>query len=329
MPAFSPDQLVVHIGPPRTGTTSLQFNVFAKHPEVRSLGKPFNASPSASANEAMAAFCGMLWKHDGVAFDFDEARTLWRRGCHRPIAAGTRVAVLSEEGLGHGGACDSALIAMRLRRLLGRCRVIITLRDPVDAALSYYRWAYARGFAHGRVDSWLAEQWRHSDYHGRADDFVLRNYRFAELTAWYRRLFGDERVLTLPLGWLQDRPGDYAGALAGFLGVARGPIEAGLSRPRQNESIGRYAAAWQRVIKRRQYARARRDGRLFDGVPPSRLALEGWAGRFHRLIEAIDRPLPDPSPGARQRLERYYERDIDFVNQVTSAGPITPAPPDA
>lgn len=313
------DRLVIHVGPPRTGTTSLQFGAFARHPEIETLGKPFNVEGAPDeACEAMASLCESLWKEDGVAFDFERARALLVRAMDRPARRAT-VRVLSEEGFGHGGAVDRMVIARRLRRLFGRCRVLVTVRDPVDAAASYHGWAYARGFVGEGIDAWVRSCTRANHYDGRARDFPLSNAKFGELVACYARLFGDERVLVLGLEMLRNDPGAYAGRLAGFIGVDAEQMRGVIAGEPRNTRIGRLDAAYQRLVKRVEYAGARWSGRLYEGRPPSRLVTDGVHGLVRGVIHRFDRPLPMMSDETRARLEEYYAADQALLRGYTGA----------
>ena len=325
---FDSEDLVLHVGPPRTGTTTLQLDVFRGHDEIDLIGKPFDAplkhGASAGSCEAMAALSDMLWREDGIAFCFDRARALLTAAADRPRRSGARVRVLSEEGFGHNGAVDAHVIAKRLRRLFGRCRVLVTVREPVSAAVSYYRWAYTRGFAEGSLDSWVRARLRRSSYFGRGQDFPLANARYGALVELYQRLFGVERVMVLPLEMLRSDRAAYAGALSGFLGVDGDQIAALLDHPAKNASVGRLEAGYQRLVKRWQYARARRSGQIFTGRPPSHLVSGGVHGPVLGLIRAIDGPQRGLGEAARGALERYYAPDQALLLRALARGGPSP-----
>jgi len=310
-----PDRLVIHVGPPRTGTTSLQLGAFARHPAIQTLGKPFDVpGVDHEVCQAMADLCDGLWKLDGLAFDWNEARRLRDRALDRPWPEAATVRVLSEEGLGHGGAVDRLVVARRVRRLFGRCRVLVTVRDPVDAVASYHGWAHARGFVDQDVDDWVTDCARHRHYDGRPRDFPLTNARFGRLALEYARLFGHDRILVLPLEVLRRDAVAYAERLGRFLDVDPGPLAAHVTLPARNPRVGRLESRYQRLIKRAQARRAR--GRATGWRPPSALAAGGAHEFVRRLIGLVDRPPRPMSEATRRWLEHYYASDRAILRRI-------------
>lgn len=125
--------VLLHIGLPKTGTTSLQHHLWARHPDVCLLGKPLLAQDPRQRSLITAI---LRLERLEYAQALPELRDdLLPALLDRP----GRSVVLSEEELSTGtlGARVCRLtIADRLAELFPGARVLIGLREPVGAALS-------------------------------------------------------------------------------------------------------------------------------------------------------------------------------------------------
>lgn len=111
---------VIHIGPPKTATTSLQDSV------IPLLGRPFQIKP--------------LW-----------ARAVSRRSQFPAYVDVPSGAIVSDEGLGSFWKFSPTVIADRLSVLFEKSTVIYTRRDPTEMFYSFYRQTLMNNLAIQRV----------------------------------------------------------------------------------------------------------------------------------------------------------------------------------
>ena len=155
---------IIHIGPPKTGTTSLQERVFARHPGLCFLGKPW-WTPEVPYETCVAlhrAIDSVTMAPPG-RFDAGTARAAidaWL--AHAPQAAprpdGSLLPrLLSEERLMIADAVEIAEIACRLAILFPGAEIVHVRRDPVAGLKSGYYWHYARNWTDAGFSGWLTE----------------------------------------------------------------------------------------------------------------------------------------------------------------------------
>ena len=199
---------LIHIGIGKTGTTSLQRNVFARHRGIHNIGRPYADDEFRRAIESL--------REDDEA---DYRRSALARLCGMAVSgAEGRALVLSDETLVH--PVHQSLIAKRLFEVLPEAHILITIRNQYDLVASY--WA-----AHGRnlkdvprpylgktvtFDDWFA-----FEAEAERSFFVrLDFYRFYQI---YAETFGADRVHVMMFEELADEPVSFAQALAVLLGV--------------------------------------------------------------------------------------------------------------
>ncbi len=210
---------LIHIGYHKTGTTWLQQGIFADEAagftrvwplelieDTFVLADPFKFDP-ASARAAVEPF-GARAQSNGTTLVVSHER-------------------LSGDPL-RGGA-DSRLIAERLAETFPDGRVLIGIREQRSMMLSLYRQVTGVGANTESLEDFLRYRTTRREFPS-----VLGVLEYHPLIAYYRKLFGEDRVLVLPFELLKD-PVDFAGRIAAFTGrepsakVARGAENVGLS----------------------------------------------------------------------------------------------------
>lgn len=307
---MSRPRLMVHIGVPKSATTSLQFGAFPNHPDIRYLGKPFyDAGFGYEGSLAAAELTDSLWKQDELEFDQALARQRFEAGI-RPRLGDGRLAVLSEEGLAHAGAADRLVIAQRLAGLCRdiECSILLTVREQKSALFSLHQWYYARRLVSSGFEEWIRWCRSYSSYYGRHNDFPLREYRYARLIDTYFELFGRERVLVLPMEMLAREPAAFYSRLEDFSGIRRFWATADcLPMAVENRSPGRLGIGYQRMIKGMRHLSARLQGKPV--APSEALEENGIHGRAMELLARFDRPVAPMSPEISAWLDDYYGAD--------------------
>ncbi|ANX03824.1 hypothetical protein [Immundisolibacter cernigliae] len=315
---MSRSRLLVHIGVPKSATTSLQFGAFPAHPDIRYLGKPFyDEAFGYQGSLATAELIDSLWKQDELEFDSALARQRFDRGI-RPRLGNEQLAVLSEEGLSQASAADRSLTARRLATLCEgvECSILITVREQKRALFSGHQWIYTRRLTSLGFADWIEWCRSYSSYYGCYNDFPLRQYRYARLVETYAALFGRERVLVLPMEMLAREPTDFYSRLEDFAAIRRfGGTPACPPLPVENRSPGRLGIRYQRVIKGMQHLGARLRG--VPVVPSEALEEAGIHGCVMRLIARVDAPMQPMSAETAVWLDDYYRADNASLAALT------------
>lgn len=125
---------VLHIGCPKTGTTSLQRHLFRDLPHVHYLGHYSRLNPKLHKVPHGAR------DRDGIAHD-------WNRAV---AAAGTdkRVLLYSQEKLTYYPAVLAPQVAETIRGITGDATILITIRRQQDICISTYFNYTAKGYTH-------------------------------------------------------------------------------------------------------------------------------------------------------------------------------------
>jgi hypothetical protein len=128
---------VLHVGLPKTGTTSLQRNLVAKHSGIYYLGKRscFRAIKGCSSPQILQLLHPLLWDHS-IPFDQAASRQLWSQ--LRQEFGGLKTPVASWESLSKQSMEDFQESLRRIIATFGACRLIICLRNPMRLIPSLY-----------------------------------------------------------------------------------------------------------------------------------------------------------------------------------------------
>ena len=257
----------IAVGPPRTGTTWLHDSLAARVclPRVKE-----------------TAFFSVYWDR-GIDFYANQ----FRHG----IAGQTT-----------GEVCPYfswAETPARIATYIPDCKIICTLRDPVDRLSSHYRVARCNVYVRGDFDNAIATLGR-----------LIEGSRYATyLPAWFKQ-FGRENVLVTLYDDLHRDPQRYLDQVCDFVGIARIP-EGGVRR-RVNE---RYLCD-RRPRSDRLASRARhfRDDLYEHGYLRAvelldRIGLWAWCGGGGALF-------PPLTPEQDARMREIYRPDIERLEEL-------------
>jgi hypothetical protein len=202
--------LTIHVGLPKTATSTLRQQVFCDHPEVVYLG-PGAGFPD--ADEAIKEVCFA----DGLNYEGERHADSMKKLLYC-FSDDNRAGVVSYENISAPGR-DRLMKATRLKALFPTARILITIRRPEDLMISMY-FDRLRDFADQphtapSLTAWLEQEWR-DNWRGR----FLR-LQFAKLLRTYRALFGRENVLPLFFEDIVHSKTEFANKLSGFLEVDR------------------------------------------------------------------------------------------------------------
>lgn len=257
MPQKPHGRVVVHPGFPKTGTTTLQHALFARHPQLIRLARPY-ASPGERARIAP------LYQDD-LSYEPDMLPNL---------ADLDGVAVFSEEGL--SGIPDwnrrvgRGTIARRIHDTWPDAQILFTIRSQLDAIPSLYAKSFSRLWAvphphRGRrvsYNAWLEHLLENPDRE-------LSYFDYWPTVDCYRDLFGPAQVTVVPAEWMfRDHIDLFTEILSPLLGIGSGEIAEFISGERHN------ARPTQRDLVRRRLARF---SKLRSLLPPAvKTVLRRW-----------------------------------------------------
>lgn len=297
---------VIHVGFSRTGTTTLQRHLFAKHPQIRFLGKPY----------ACDTFKTEIYKliqqestvYDPAGLDAYLRENVWEKETD-PLK---KVLLISDEILvSYSKVRDRGVVARRLKDVFSPCKILFTIRDQFDLLKTAYlnRGRMLRNVPPRyeglfvSIGEWLELSFQDSDrsYIGHADYYRTIDY--------YSRLFGKENLCVLPLETLMENKENYIRILAGFLGIDFAEAVNALGEAHEHREPGTPALGFQQ-FKARYF-------------PLSSFSLGSAALKpFYYAKKALSKNRDDGSeiPAAwMDRLKAFYEpgnrklaRDFDL-----------------
>ncbi len=207
------EPVLVHVGLPKTATSWLQDFYLSKpqygfwHPvlpmdiprPVKGTGHLFVRSPDAH-----------LMQDD----DFDPAEI------RRQLSAfsnppGLMPVVSNERLAGHpiSNGFDRRQLALRIRSVFPKARILITIREQNALILSSYMQYLKFGGWHS-LERYLRPE---TDY--RQPVLTLQFWNYARLIALYHEAFGEANVLMLPYEILKRSPDEFLAHIARFAGV--------------------------------------------------------------------------------------------------------------
>jgi hypothetical protein len=207
-------KLGLHIGLPKTGTSSLQQLCFAHHPEIRYFGQS-NLKYCDSAQIVLKAL--LLCETDRPP-DHLVNTTLRDAMTTHPAL------MISDEALSFGGMmlrakkwnlmADQYAVAERAHNLLGEAHVFIVVRNQVDWLESWHRQGLKNGNRiERRFDRWLLHEV------GPRSERLFSMLNYDNLCTIYQNLFGADKVHVRLYEKYQSSFEDLAGEFANILGV--------------------------------------------------------------------------------------------------------------
>lgn len=187
----------------------------------------------------------------------------------------------------------------RIARHIPNCKIIVTLRDPVDRSYSQYRTLRKMGLMHGSFEEELA--------HPR----IVDTNRYAHHLRGWINLFGADQVKVLLFDDLRRNPQSFLDAVCEFIGVPPIALKAGKIRTSDINS-DKYLPRSRRI--------SRRIGRMMDFMHEN---------RAYRTMNFLDRigffemwltgrkPFPPLSAALQARLRKDLLSEIEAVEALT------------
>jgi len=217
-------KIVIHPGMVKSATTSLQEQVYARHPGIVFLGLP------AAIPEAKAAI-RQICRSDSVYYD--EAAVA---AALQPIAAaaGDRTAVLSYENFALYESKDKGLVADRLQKLFPEARILFTIRRQQDLLAAWYLQKLQKYLRKGHFlgfEEWYAIK---ADLPHRS---ILDDLRYDRIIDTYAARFGRDNVSVLLFETLRQDTAAFCNDLGEVLALQGMDIATLLAERQANPTI--------------------------------------------------------------------------------------------
>ncbi len=187
--------------------------------------------------------------------------------------------------------------AGKIAEMCPRAKIVMVLRNPVEAAFSMYTMmrrdarepcrSFWKAFEQSGARRAAGWEWAW-DYQG--------CFRYANQVARYQALFPTAQLFIRPYEDLKNTPADFYSDLAKFLGIDAIELE-------------RANRAWNVGPRRREMLAHKRAGRLllWAARAAGYIAPRSWHLRWQA---ALDRPAYVLSPHDRRRLVEYFAADV-------------------
>lgn len=211
-------KIYIHIGYPKNASTTLQTDIFPNIKGLLYLGRRYQDKQAYQTKELSDALYDVAMKD---SIDFSEELNIRRiRLTLDDIGNRFNKVLISSEAFSNNVA-DRGLIAHRLKVIFPDAKIIIIIRNQVDALKSMYTFLCAQlgkniNLSYGRpsvqsFDQWINEQ----------ESFFPRSYintlKYDQLIFKYKTLFGKENVKTLLYEHLKKSPSQFFSEIEDFV----------------------------------------------------------------------------------------------------------------
>jgi hypothetical protein len=227
--------IAIHIGFPKTGTTTQQMHLFGKHSQIDYLGKPY-------ADDSLKREILRLVMEESTTYDSTALKEYLARQKEKGNHKEKRVTVLSDELLVSASKVrDKGGVAHRLKDIFPGAKILVTVRNQ----LSILKSAYING---GRLIKYLPQkidglaismpEWLEISWETRDRNYI-GNVRYIDTIDYYARLFGKENVLVLLFeDFIKDKE-TFAQQVSGFLNIDAAESLRHLGEKHENETLKR------------------------------------------------------------------------------------------
>jgi hypothetical protein len=301
--------LILHIGAPKTATSTLQNAFFPRHPGIYFLGKEVDGQRGWTGWRTPEIH-SLMGRLERTNLDFRPEPCEIAKLVERVQAeAGQRPVVISSEDLCSFSGTDSFTKIERIRHLLallGPIRLVLAVRDQVSLLRSLYLTEHRGEMLKlpGTQQNWYPSFDQYLDIHFRyAWGAVLESYRFAATTARYESMVGGENLLIYAFEDFRKNTVGTLRQLCRFIGVDDADPSLGqAAATRENEH---YSA--------RTYAFNGRYGRVAGANMVRALMPAAVKRRLRDWIKGGRRFDIELSADAVARIVNYYRADNEAL----------------
>lgn len=215
----------VHLGLPKTATTTIRFNLFAKHSQVHYLGKFIGGGFPASVRPALANMFGQTRSFDSgdIRLASIEDQLVYAATHHlRPV--------LAQESLAGGMLYKKKRQAKLFKKSFGDCKALLFVREPTSFLKSFYvqmlrnfnqgtpgrglKWARLMGKPprYFDINQWMSQAW----YISRMPQGYIR---YADTARAYANVLGKGNVKILVFEQFVRQPDKFIHELCDYIGI--------------------------------------------------------------------------------------------------------------
>ncbi|PLX72287.1 MAG: hypothetical protein C0615_12510 [Desulfuromonas sp.] len=217
--------ILLHLGLPKTGTTTIQRALFLQHPQIYYMGKVINKenrSKQKCRNDLVYQVLeNILWNYNKPV-DQDKVERLVRDQLLPDVQPGQHL-VASWEELGQLSTDRHIEMLKKAVAVFGRCRIMITLRNPLKMLPS----EYLQNLKGHYIKS--AKPWMGPSTYLSIDDWYKRRKMFGPKAAPLLNypecirasveLLGEENVGVFLFEELKENPAEYYRSICEFMAV--------------------------------------------------------------------------------------------------------------
>jgi len=228
---------IVHIGFPKTGTTSLQKGYFEKHPEFNYIGQTNIPNDIRKVIELdILSKSEFEYNREHVISKFQSLIST------QNIINPGKVFIFSHEALTYFSEefrTDMAEIARRISDIFSEAKILITIRRQDRMLCSLYQQA-VKGGAYISFNGYL--EYYMENYH----ISILPLLKYVSIIKFYKKRFGTENVFVQCFEEMKEAPERYFKALSQFCNVRNIQIQ----YAHENKGFGGCGVLLQRVANR-------------------------------------------------------------------------------
>jgi hypothetical protein len=217
-----PTTLHLHVGQPKTGSTTLQKALLRRHPDIFYLGRyvPTKVQGNCLSEEIYQLLRPLLWDIS-APLDVDQSRQQLARISAAADATG-KVWVGSWEGLIQRPPAMIREMIQRLQAFFGGCRILLTLRNPLTRIPSEYLENLKSHFIQG-LNPWMGklpyidiQQWIHRASKG---EYLANMLSYGTSVQEAVRILGVDQVGVFLFEELCQDPARYYSKIFSFLSI--------------------------------------------------------------------------------------------------------------
>ena len=246
-------KVFIHIGHPKTASTSLQLNLFLNHPEINYLGTAFSRGAQQKKLEDILAgkeldpgkaqeisdFWRKLLTLDEISYSSSsilDANTFKENLVPKVIDKHNKVNVISHEGMTNSCIGDIGLKAKRAHSIFPDAKIILVIRNQIDVLRSLYDMHPTSPFTGVSMGNTLTiESWLDFNF-DRIERSYLKGMLYSDIAAYYKQLFGERSVGIFVFEQLKVNPDEFSHQLSSFMGIDSSITRKLLSMPPKNTS---------------------------------------------------------------------------------------------
>jgi len=221
----TPTPTYIHVGLPKTATTTLQEHLFANHSQIHYFGKYAGKGFSSTVRPLLVLKFSPTTSWDSSDIRMADIQKQLAYAKNRNLTP-----LLSEEALGSISPRRKKEQAKRLAKAFGDCQIILVIREPVSFIKSYYLqmlksfqrleknqravWMKSMGEAPRYFD---INQWMDAVWHCRNSPRQIISY--ATTAEVYARVFGEKNVKIFIFEEFARNPKQFITSLCDHIGI--------------------------------------------------------------------------------------------------------------